>query len=110
AANETAMAVRAQAYAAQAQQQQQPSGPPTATPPRGWQPDWQMMLIGFAAGAIVAAIGALQWTEWRRRRQTAAPSAEIPPSPRTEPAAHDAGAFTDAAAQPAAPDRVEGAP
>jgi hypothetical protein len=114
-AYQTAMATRAQVYAAQAQaQQQQPSAPPGPSPAasRGWQPDWQLMLIGFAAGAIVAAIAALQWTEWRRRRQTAAaaPSAALSPSRPTEPAAHDAGAFADPSAQPAAPDRMEGAP
>ena len=90
------------------QSQQQAAAP--APPPSGnsW-PDWRPMLVGFAAGLIVAGLAALQLTEWRRRRQTAAlPSPDAPRSPRKESAAHDAGAIrTDA---PTAPDRMEGAP
>jgi tetratricopeptide (TPR) repeat protein len=102
-ANETAMAASAQAYAAQ----QQPT--PTNSPSSG-QPDWRTLFIGFAAGLIVATLGALQWLEWRRRRR--ASSAASPPNfstpQRKEPAVHDAGAVRSDA--PAAPDRMEGAP
>jgi tetratricopeptide (TPR) repeat protein len=67
----------------------------------GWQFDWKPIFVGFVAGLIVAVLGALQWTEWRRRR-----AATLPSQP-TEPAVHDAGAFrTDASPS----DRVEGAP
>lgn len=109
-ANETAMAATAQAYSTPPA-----PPPPQASQPRGWQIDWQPIFVGFAAGLIVATLGALQWTEWRRRRLAAmapppasAPPAVTSPSPRTEPAVHDAGTIrTDA---PAAPHRMEGTP
>ena len=115
-ANETAMAARAQVYAAQTQQQPQPTQPPPpSNPSPGWWPDWRPLFVGFAAGLIVATLAALQWTEWRRRRQAAAvpagappPTPDLPPPQPTEPAVHDAGAIRSDV--PTAPDRMEGAP
>ena len=125
-ANEAALAARAPVYddlrkrqeelvRQQLQDQlqrlgQAPQAAGTAAPPAppvGWQPDWRMLLVGFTAGLIVAALAALQLTEWRT--PPAAPPRRTPPlPPRTEPTDHDAGAIrTDA---PTAPDRVEGAP
>jgi tetratricopeptide (TPR) repeat protein len=101
-ANETGMAVVMQAFASSART----DGPAPRPAPRGWQLDWQPIFVGFAAGLIVAVLGALQWMEWRRRRH-AASGAPILPSQPTEPAVHDAGAFRSDDATP--PDRVEGA-
>jgi tetratricopeptide (TPR) repeat protein len=69
-------------------------GPAAAA--RSWLPDWQPLLIGFFAGAIVAFLGSLQWSEWRRRKRAAA--AEETPD--------DAGAVR----ADAAGDRLERAP
>ena len=90
-------------YEIQDQQQQPP--PPPAVPKVGWLPDWQALFVSFAAGAIIATLGALQWMEWRKRGRLAAP--RPPSSPRTEPVVHDAGAFRRDAADP---DRLEGTP
>ena len=50
-----------------------PSAPDTPpTPPPAWLPDWRQLGVGFVSGAVVAALAALQWGEWRRRRQAAA--------------------------------------
>jgi tetratricopeptide (TPR) repeat protein len=96
-ANETGLAVVMQADAAQART----TGPTPRPASPGWQFDWKPIFVGFAAGLIVAVLGALQWMEWRRRR---APT--LSPQPR-EPTVHDAGAFrTDASPS----DRVEGTP
>ncbi len=100
-----APAAVAEAYALQERQQQQGAGQGAAPPgPRrgGW-PDWKPIFVGFAGGFILATLAVLQWMEWRKRRRP-----ESRPSPRTEPVAHDAGAFR--ADDPSAPDRVEGAP
>jgi len=104
ASNAVAPAAAAQWYGLQEQQQDAGSG--AAPPPRRrlwWWPDWQPMFVSFAVGFILATLAVLQWMEWRKRRRP-----ESRPSPRTEPVAHDAGAFrTD---DPSAPDRVEGTP
>ena len=107
ACNAVAPAAVAEAYNRQ-EQQQPPGGPPPPGPSDAWRPDWRTVFVGFAAGAIIATLAAFQWMEWRKRGRPEARRAESPPSPRTEPAVHDAGAFrTD---DPAAPDRLEGAP
>ncbi len=103
ASNAVAPAAEAEWYVLQ---EQQPGAGPGAAPPsprRGWWPDWKPIFVGFAGGFILATLAVLQWMEWRKRRRP-----ETRPSPRTEPVAHDAGAFR--ADDPSAPDRVEGAP
>ena len=94
------------AAAIQAIDSSRTDGSPARPLPRGWQLDWQPIFVGFAAGLIVAVLGALQWMEWRRRRHAAAHAPILPPQ-LTEPAVHDAGAFRSDDASPS--DRVEGA-
>ena len=95
-ANETGLAVVLQADAAQARTKDPPRPAPS-----GWQFDWKPIFVGFAAGLIVAVLGALQWMEWRKRRTRTFPSQP------TEPAVHDAGAFRS---ETSPSDRVEGTP
>ena len=108
ASNAVAAAGVGVAYGLQEQQQTGAGGPAPPGRRPGWWPDWQAIFIGFAGGLIVATLAALQIMEWRKRRRHAPPAAETPPSSRTEPAVHDAGAFRSD--DPSAPDRVEGTP
>ena len=69
----------------------------------GWQFDWKPIFVGFAAGLIVAVLGALQWMEWRRRRTRRDRSR---PNPRSQPSMTPEPSEADAPPS----DRVEGAP
>jgi tetratricopeptide (TPR) repeat protein len=100
-ADATGLAVVMQADASTART----AAPPPRPAAHGWQFDWKQLFVGFAAGLIVAVLGALQWMEWRRRGHTAALVPTLPPQP-TEPVVHDAGAFHSGDAPS---DRVEGA-
>jgi tetratricopeptide (TPR) repeat protein len=55
--------------------------------PSGWVPDWRGMGVSFVAGVVVALLGALQWQQWRRRRQPAADSRPEAVGPRRQPVA-----------------------
>jgi hypothetical protein len=43
-----------------------------------WLPDWRPLVVGFASGAVVAVVLALQWQEWRRRRAARGPALDWP--------------------------------
>jgi tetratricopeptide (TPR) repeat protein len=59
--------------------------PPPETPARTRPFDWWHLLIAFGVGALVSALLALQWHEWRRRR----PAPSAPPPPHGEAAPTD---------------------
>ncbi|HWG42990.1 MAG TPA: tetratricopeptide repeat protein [Gemmataceae bacterium] len=50
-----------------------PSSPATATP-SSVLPDWRHVTISFLTGMVVAVLGALQWQQWRPRKDGARPA------------------------------------
>jgi tetratricopeptide (TPR) repeat protein len=67
-----------------------PEPDPGANLPANWLPDLRTVVVSFVAGALVAVLVGLQWSEWRRRAQAEPPNldnvAGETPAPRPDAA------------------------